>query len=97
VIIAGIVIALGGPVLVDTAASLLIALVAVRGTWPVLRAALDSLLDAAPDGVDAAAVVRVLGAAPSVTEVHDVHVWEPGPRRVAVTAHVLIDASCDIG
>lgn len=97
VILAGVVIALGGPVLVDTAASLLIAVVAVRGTWPVLRAALDSLVDAAPTGVDATDVVRVLSTAPAVTGVHDVHVWEPGPRRIAVTAHVLVDPSVDVG
>lgn len=97
VIVAGIVIALGGPVLVDTAASLLIAVVAVRGTWPVLRAALDSLVDAAPAGVDATDVVRVLSAAPAVTGVHDVHVWEPGPRRIAATAHVLVDPAVDVG
>jgi hypothetical protein len=29
--------------------------------------------------------------------VHDVHVWEPGPRRVAATAHVLVAPGVDIG
>jgi cobalt-zinc-cadmium efflux system protein len=97
VIVAGIVIAMGGPVLVDTVASLLIAFVAIRGTWPVLRAALDSLVDAAPPGVTATDVARVLSGAPSVTQVHDVHVWEPGPRRMAATAHVLVLPGVDIG
>ncbi len=97
VIVAGIVIALGGPVVIDTIASLLIAYVAVRGTWPVLRASLDSIVDAAPDGVDADAVVRVLRTAPAVVEVHDVHVWEPGPRRIAATAHVLVAPTADVG
>jgi len=97
VIIAGVVIALGGPLAIDAIASLLIAFVAVQGTWPVLRASLDSLVDAAPPGIDGEAVVRVLGAAPGVTQVHDVHVWEPGPRRVAVTAHVLIEPGIDVG
>lgn len=97
VIVAGIVIALGGPVLVDTAASLLIVFVAIRGTWPVLRSALDSLVDAAPAGVHATDVARVLSTAPAVTGVHDVHVWEPGPRRIAATAHVLVDPAVDVG
>lgn len=97
VIVAGIVIALGGPVLVDTAASLLIAVVAVRGAWPVLRSALDSLVDAAPSGIDATAVAHVLQRAPAVTGVHDVHVWEPGPRRIAATAHVLVEPNVDVG
>ncbi|MCB0879459.1 MAG: cation transporter [Thermoleophilia bacterium] len=97
VIFAGIVIAMGGPVIVDTIASIAIAYLAVRGTWPVLRSALDSLVDAAPDGVTADDIVRVLRSAPGVTQVHDVHVWEPGPRRVAATAHVLVDPRVDIG
>lgn len=97
VILAGVVIALGGPVAVDALASLLIAAIAVRGTWPILRMSLDSLLDAAPPGVTLDDIVRVLATAPSVTQVHDVHVWEPGPRRIAATAHVLIAPGVDIG
>lgn len=97
VIFAGVVIALGGPVAIDTLASLLIAVVAVRGTWPVLRSALDSLLDAAPSGATALDVARTLGRAAGVTQVHDVHVWEPGPRRIAATAHVLVRPGTDIG
>lgn len=97
VIFAGLVIAAGGPVEVDTIASVLIAAFAVRGTWPVLRAALDSLLDAAPAGVTADDVVRVLRTAPGVVEIHDVHVWEPGPRRIAATAHILVSPGVDVG
>lgn len=97
VVIAGIVIALGGPVEIDTIASMLIAVLAVRGTWPVLRMTVDSLLDAAPVGVGADDVVRVLRTAPGVVEVHDVHVWEPGPRRIAATAHILVAPGVDVG
>jgi cobalt-zinc-cadmium efflux system protein len=97
VIFAGIVIALGGPYIVDTVASLLIAYLAIRGAWPILRSSFDALVDAAPEGVTATEVVRVLSSAPAVTQVHDVHVWEPGPRRVAATAHILVDPSVDIG
>lgn len=97
VIVAGVVIALGGPLAIDAIASLLIAFVAVRGTWPVLRASLDSLVDAAPAAADMNDVARVIGSAPGVTELHDVHVWEPGPRRIAATAHVLVAPGVDIG
>lgn len=97
VIVAGIVIAMGGPLAIDAIASLLIAFVAVRGTWPVLRASLDSLVDAAPAAADMNDVARVIGSAPGVTELHDVHVWEPGPRRIAATAHVLVAPGVDIG
>jgi cobalt-zinc-cadmium efflux system protein len=97
VIIAGIVIVLGGPVYIDTIASLLIVFLAVKGTWPVLRSSLDSLVDAAPPGVDANDVIRAIASAPGVRQVHDVHVWEPGPRRMAATAHVLVDPDVDVG
>jgi cobalt-zinc-cadmium efflux system protein len=97
VIIAGIVIVLGGPVYIDTIASLLIVFLAVKGTWPVLRSSLDSLVDAAPPGVDANDVIRTIASAPGVRQVHDVHVWEPGPRRMAATAHVLVDPRVDVG
>lgn len=97
VLVAGVTVFLGGPVAVDTIASLLIATLAIRGTWMILRRSFDGLMDAAPEHIDAALVASTLGAADGVTEVHDVHIWETGPRSTALTAHVLVAPGTDVG
>lgn len=90
VLVAGFVVYATGFAAADTVASLLIALLAIHGTWGILRQSLDSLLDAAPDGIDVDRVVAVLRGQPLVTQVHDVHVWSLGARTNAMSAHVLV-------
>jgi cobalt-zinc-cadmium efflux system protein len=82
---------------VDPAISLIIALVIVLGTWGLLRDSLDMALDAAPRGVDTAAVKAWLAARPGVTEVHDLHIWAMSTTETALTAHLIRpdNAGCD--
>ena len=47
-------------------------------------------LEAAPAGIDPAALGDRLVAAPAVVEVHDLHVWQITSGQPALSAHVLV-------
>ncbi len=74
----------------DPAASLVIALVIVVGTWGLLRQSLRLMFDGVPEHIDLAAVRSALEAMPGVVRVHDLHVWAVGTTDVALTAHLVM-------
>ena len=74
----------------DPAASLVIALVIVVGTWGLFRQSLRLMFDGVPEHIDLVAVRGVLAALPGVDRVHDLHVWATGSTDVALTAHLVM-------
>jgi cobalt-zinc-cadmium efflux system protein len=52
-------------------------------------------MDAAPSGVDVAAIRRFLSEQPGVQEVHDLHVWSMGAAEAALTVHLVRPAEDD--
>jgi cobalt-zinc-cadmium efflux system protein len=76
----------------DPAASLVIALVIVVGTWGLFRQSLRLMFDGVPRHIDLAAVRKLLEALPGVARVHDLHVWGTGTTDVALTAHLVMPA-----
>ena len=74
----------------DPAASLVIALVIVVGTWGLFRQSLRLMFDGVPEHIDLVAVRGVLAALPGVDRVHDLHVWATGTTDVALTAHLVM-------
>jgi cobalt-zinc-cadmium efflux system protein len=52
-------------------------------------------LEAAPEGLDPAAIGRALAQQPAVVEVHDLHVWEVSSGFPALSAHVLVGSAED--
>jgi cobalt-zinc-cadmium efflux system protein len=89
-IVAGTVIAAGGPAQVDALAALTVAALMLRSGWSLLRASTRVLLEAAPRGIDPDEVGRTLAALPGIVEIHDLHVWEVTSGFVAVAAHVVV-------
>ncbi len=89
-IVAGAVIALGGPAQIDAVAALTVALLMLRSGWSLLRASTRVLLEAAPRGMDPDEVGHALAAMPGIVEIHDLHVWEVTSGFVAVSAHVVV-------
>jgi cobalt-zinc-cadmium efflux system protein len=73
----------------DPAASLVIAVLIVWGTWGVLREAAMMSLDAVPQGVDGLKVESYLRGLPGVSEVHDLHIWAMSTTETAMTAHLV--------
>ena len=62
-----------GPI--DPLVSIVIAVLIAAGSWRLLKEPLDVLMEAAPAGIDVAAVGEAMAAEPDVVEVHDLHVW----------------------
>jgi cobalt-zinc-cadmium efflux system protein len=92
VVIAGIGIRLTGWAWLDPAASMLINIVIVIGTWSLLRESFDLATDAVPPNVDIAAVRSYLTELRDVSAVHDLHIWAMSTTEVALTAHLVIPA-----
>jgi cobalt-zinc-cadmium efflux system protein len=79
----------------DPLVSLLIAGLMIRSGYALVKASGRVFLEAAPEGLDPQAIGRALVASEGVVEVHDLHVWEVTSGFPALSAHVLVGASCD--
>ncbi|HVZ02342.1 MAG TPA: cation diffusion facilitator family transporter [Dongiaceae bacterium] len=91
VVAAGGIIILTGWDWVDPAASLIIAVVIVWGTWNLLRESFQLSMNAVPKGIVLGEVRRHLQSLPHVTAVHDLHVWAMSTTENALTAHLVMD------
>jgi cobalt-zinc-cadmium efflux system protein len=89
VVLAGSVVLLTGWLVADPVAGILIAMLILLGSWRLIREPLDVLMEAAPRGLDVAAVGRAMAAVEGVREVHDLHVWTVTSGFPALSAHVL--------
>jgi cobalt-zinc-cadmium efflux system protein len=91
VVVAGGLILLTGWSWLDPAASLIIAVVIVAGTWKLLRESFRLSMDAVPRGIALDKVREHLEGLPQVTAVHDLHVWAMSTTENALTAHLVMD------
>jgi cobalt-zinc-cadmium efflux system protein len=89
VVVAGVIVWRTGLAWIDPIASLLVSVIIVRGTWQLVREAMNLLLDAVPPHVDPVAVEQWLCRLPHVTDVHDLHIWSLSTTEVAMTAHLV--------
>ncbi len=90
VVVSGFLILRTGWQWLDPAASLLVVVVILRGTWGLLTESLAMALDAVPRGIDTGAVAAWLGEQPGVAAVHDLHIWPMGTSTTALTAHLVM-------
>src|SRR5260221_2830351 len=92
VVLTGALILATGWLWLDPAASLVVAIVIVAGSWRLLRDAVNMALDAVPAGIDPAAVRDHLAAVAGVCAVHDLHIWPMSTTETALTCHLVIPA-----
>ena len=95
VIVSTSVIALTGWAWVDAVAGALLGLWILPRTWRLAGDALRVLLQAAPAGLDLAAVHADLAALPHVVDVHDLHVWTLTSEMDVASAHLMVAADGD--
>ena len=93
--IAGAVVWLTGFGRADAIAALVVAALMIKAGWSLVRASGRIFLEAAPRGVDPTAVGAELAAVGSVTEVHDLHIWEITSGEAALSAHVIVGDGTD--
>ncbi|TLN15014.1 cation transporter [bacterium] len=95
VIAAAIVISLTGLQWVDPLASALIAVLILVSSYRVLKGSLHILVEGTPEGLSLTEVEHEMLQSPSVTSVHDLHVWNLCSQHVALSAHVVLGTEND--
>jgi len=81
---------LGGWLWLDSATSIVIAVVILLSTWGLLRESAQLAMQAVPSRIDAVAVKNYLSSLIGVVEVHDLHIWGMSTTETALTAHLLM-------
>ncbi len=92
---AGLVIMLTGFARADAIATLVVVALMLYAGSGLIRDSGRVFLEAAPAGLDPAAVGAAMAARPHVAEVHDLHVWEITAGMPAASAHVLVAPGWD--
>ncbi len=88
--VAGLIIVLTGFVRADAIATLIVVGLMLHAGAGLIRDSGRIFLEAAPAGLDPAAVGVAMAARRNVTEVHDLHIWEITSGLPAASAHVLV-------
>jgi len=79
----------------DPIATLVVVALMLRAGGGLIRESGRVFLEAAPAGLDPAAIGVAMAARPHVAEVHDLHVWEITSGMPAASAHVLVEPRQD--
>jgi cobalt-zinc-cadmium efflux system protein len=87
---AGLIILTTGFTRADPIATLVVVVLMLRAGTGLIRDSGRIFLEAAPAGLDPAAVGAALAARPHVAEIHDLHIWEITSGQPAASAHVLV-------
>ena len=93
--VAGLVVLLTGWARADALAALIVAALMAKAGWSLIRDSWRIFLEAAPRGIDVAAVDGDMHAVDGVLDIHDLHVWEVTSGFPALSAHVLVDTRYD--
>jgi cobalt-zinc-cadmium efflux system protein len=91
VVISGLIIYFTGLYWIDSAVSLIIAIVILRGTWSLLKDSLRLEMDGVPKEMDLGKIKAELLKGKGVIDVHHMHVWALSTTENALTAHLVID------
>ncbi|SCW85558.1 cation diffusion facilitator family transporter [Mucilaginibacter sp. NFR10] len=90
VVISGIIIYFTKLYWIDSAVSLIIGFVILRGTWSLLTASLRLEMDGVPAEMELDKIKAELKKAKGVVDVHHMHVWALSTTENALTAHLVI-------
>ncbi|MUM18002.1 cation transporter [Mycobacterium sp. CBMA271] len=93
--IAGAVVWLTGFTRADAIAALVVAALMLKAGWSLVRESGRIFLEAAPANLDPDAIGAQLAAVESVTEVHDLHIWQITSGQPALSAHILVAPKAD--
>jgi len=89
-IVAGAVIVATGWTPIDPILSLAVSLLILRSTWRLLARSTGVLMEGVPAHLDYDTIGRALSRIEGITGVHDLHVWQMGADRVALSAHLSL-------
>ena len=92
--IAGGVILLTGWTPADTIASVLIAILILRGGWHLLMKAIDILMEGTPPEIDYHEILEALKSREHIVDLHDLHIWSISSGVLALSAHIQLTDDC---
>ncbi|MBI0435970.1 cation diffusion facilitator family transporter [Roseomonas sp. KE0001] len=78
---------------VDPVLGIAIAFWVLPRTWTLLSEAIDVLLESVPRGIDIDAVEQAISKTAGVRGIHDLHIWALTSGKVALSAHIVVDAA----
>lgn len=81
---------------IDTALSLLIAVVILKSTWGLLKSSLRLSLDGVPENVDLEKIKQKVMQLEEVKDIHHIHAWGLSTTINALTAHILVSKKMSI-
>jgi len=90
-LIAGVVVSYTGWTPIDPILSLFICALILFSSLGLLREALHTLMEGVPFGLSLPEVGNAMSGIAGVSSVHDLHIWDLGGERVALSAHVVIE------
>ncbi|TSD67802.1 cation transporter [Inquilinus sp. KBS0705] len=90
VVISGVIIYFTGLAWIDSAVSIVIAIVILTGTWNLLKDSLRLEMDGVPKEIDLKKIKAELVKANGVVDVHHMHVWALSTTETALTAHLVV-------
>jgi cobalt-zinc-cadmium efflux system protein len=96
VVVSGLIIYFTHLYWIDSAVSLIVALVILKGTWGLLIDSLRLEMDGVPKEMDLDNIKQELMKAKGVLDVHHIHVWALSTTENALTAHLVIDENSTI-
>ena len=96
VVAAGTVVVLTGWEYADGIAGLAIGVLILLGSWRLVTAPVQILMEAAPEGIDVDEVGRAMVDVDGVREVHDLHIWTVTSNFPALAAHVLTEPNQNV-
>jgi cobalt-zinc-cadmium efflux system protein len=94
-VVAAIVVLATGFARADAIATLVVVALMLRAGAGLVRDSGRIFLEAAPAGLDPAALGSAMAGRPHVAEVHDLHIWEITTAMPAASAHVLVEPRQD--
>jgi cobalt-zinc-cadmium efflux system protein len=74
----------------DPVFSWLIVVLILYGGWGLLKDSVLVLMNATPPGIDLHDIQKSLESLEGVTEIHDLHVWNPSAENIALAVHITV-------
>ncbi len=90
VLIAGVLITFTNWLWLDSAISLIIAIIVLFSTLDLLRKSFHLSIDAVPEGINIAKLKQEMEQVKGILEIHHIHIWAISTTLNAFTAHVKI-------
>lgn len=96
VMVAGLAITFTAWYWLDSAISIVVAVVIFAGTWSLLKDTVRLSLDGVPQSISVGEVRKKMLSVPGVIDVHHLHVWGLSTTQAALTCHVVLHSEASL-